>query len=385
MQDRDDLPFSMSEYRARLQAVRGQMQSRGLDLLIVTTPENMYYITGYSGLGFYTYQALLLPLEGEAAMVTRHLEADNVRWTSWLETTYDYRDEEDPEALTKQALSDMGMDKGRIGVEKNCWWLTIESYENLVSLMSDAEFIDATGTVEQLRLIKSEKEIEYTRRAASAAGEAMHSVLEAIQEGVPDSELAAVIYATRTRAGSEYVADIPLCPTGPKSGLAHATWEGRKIENGDVIFLEFGAAVERYHAGLMRSAVIGSPSALVQRAAEASMTALTRAIEAMKPGVTAGELDDIARHITTQAGLSEYHHHRLGYHIGIAFPPVWVQRSVFSLNTGVPDLLKPGMIFHLVPALLIPGVGGIGNSETVLVTEDGAERLTDFELSLFVK
>jgi Xaa-Pro dipeptidase len=143
--------------------------------------------------------------------------------------------------------------------------------------------------------------------------------------------------------------------------------------------------VERYHAGLMRSSVVGTPSDLVQRAAEASMDALTRAIEAMKPGVKAGELDDIARQITTRAGLSEYHHHRLGYHIGIAFPPVWVQRSVFSLNTGVMEVLKPGMIFHLVPALLIPGVGGIGNSETVLVTEDGAERLTDFELSLFVK
>jgi Xaa-Pro dipeptidase len=152
-----------------------------------------------------------------------------------------------------------------------------------------------------------------------------------------------------------------------------------------VIFYEFGGSVKRYHAGLMRSAAIGEPTDLVRRAADASIMALTKAVEAMKPGVTAGELDDIARGTISKAGFGEYHHHRLGYHIGIAYPPVWVQRAVFSLNKGVGDVLKPGMIFHLVPALLIPGVGGVGNSETVLVTEDGAERLTNFELKLFLK
>jgi Xaa-Pro dipeptidase len=360
------------------------MGARGVDLLLVNTPENMYYLTGYSTLGFYTYQALLLPLTGEPATITRHLETDNVRWQTWVERMYDYRDEEDPEALTRDAFAEMGVADKQIGIEENCWWLTVESYNKLKSLLPEAQFVDCTGIVEQVRMIKSEAEITYTRQAARAAEAAMSAALEATRVGAIDSDIAAAIYRARTQAGSEYVADVPFCPTGPKSGLAHATWEGRRVEKGDVIFYEFGGSVKRYHAGLMRSAVMGEPSDLVKRAADASMMALTKAIEGMKPGVTAGEVDEIARGITTKAGFAEYHHHRLGYHIGIAYPPVWVQRAVFSLNKGVNDVLEPGMVFHLVPALLIPGVGGIGNSETVLVTEDGAERLTDFALELFV-
>ena len=78
-------------------------------------------------------------------------------------------------------------------------------------------------------MIKSEAEIEYTRQAARAAEAAMRAALEATREGVVDSDIAAAIYQARTKAGSEYVADVPLCPTGPKSGLAHATWEGRRV------------------------------------------------------------------------------------------------------------------------------------------------------------
>jgi Xaa-Pro dipeptidase len=101
--------------------------------------------------------------------------------------------------------------------------------------------------------------------------------------------------------------------------------------------------------------------------------------------VTAAEADRAAREAIRAAGFGEYHHHRLGYHIGIGYPPTWTERGVFSLNVGVQDQLEPGMVFHLVPAILIPGVGGLGNSETVLITDDGNEGLTGLELELFVR
>lgn len=385
MRERDDLPFPMEEYRTRLSNVRQSMDQRGYDLLMCFTPENMYYLTGYSTIGYYTYQCLLVPLNGEPMTITRHLETDNVRYRTWVECMADYRDEEDPIDITRSALVKMGLAEATIGLEMNCWWLTVESFLELQKALPKARFKNCTGLVEHCMVIKSQAEIEYIRQAARAAGAGMRAALEATHEGTIDSEVAAAAYAGRIRAGSEYVGANVFCPSGPKSGLAHATWEGRRIEKGDVVFYEIGGCVKRYHGASMRTAVIGEPSQQVRRAAEASMAGLGAALDALRPGVTGGDADAAARNAIAAAGFGEYHHHRLGYHIGIGYPPNWAVRGTFSLNRGVKDELRPGMVFHLVPAILIPGVGGFGNSETVLITQTGHEVLTDMELRLFIR
>lgn len=385
MRERDDLPFSMEEYKTRLNNVREAMGQRGYDLLMSFTPENMYYLTGYSTIGYYTYQCLLIPLDGEPMTITRHLETDNVQHQTWVECTADYRDEEDPVEVTRNALVGMDLAEANIGIEMNCWWLTVDSFLQLQKALPQAKFKDCTGLIEQYRIIKSPAEVEYIRQAAKAAGSGTRAAIEATHEGATDGDIAIAAHAGQIRAGSEYVAAPVFVPSGPKSGLAHATWEGRRLQKGDVIFYEIGGSVKRYHAGSMRSAVIGEPGDRARRAAEASVAGLRAALEVLGPGITAGEADAAARDTIAAAGFGEYHHHRLGYHIGIGYPPTWTERGVFSLNKGVQDELKPGMVFHLVPAILIPGVGGLGNSETVLITETGNEVLTDVELKLFIR
>jgi Xaa-Pro dipeptidase len=385
MRERTDLPFAMDEYRARLENVRGEMERRGIDLLVLFAPENLYYLTAYNTKGYYTYQCLLIPLRAEPMFITRHLEADNVRYHTWVERVEDYRDEDDPMALTRRVLGELGAEEARLGVEMNSWFLIPETLDKLRQALPRAEFVNASGLVEQFRMIKSPAEIEYLRQAARAASAGMKAAIGATREGVLDNEPAAAAYSARTLAGSEYVSSPVYVVAGPKSGLAHNTWEGRRMQRGDVVFYEIGASVKRYHAGTMRSAVIGEPTDYVRRAAEASMAGLRAALEVLGPGVKASEADAACRETIRALGYGPYHHHRLGYHMGVAFPPTWVQRDVFSLNVGVEERLQPGMVFHLVPAILIPEVGGLGNSETVLITESGNEVLTDVELKLFVR
>lgn len=384
MRERDDLVFSMEEYRQRLENVRAEMERRGFDLYMIFSPENLYYLTGLNSVGYYTYQCLLLPLNGEPMMLTRHLETANVRYQTWVEQMVDYRDEDDPIVLTKKTVTKLGFATGKIGIELNSWFLTTDSFLQLKMVLPGANFVDGSGIVDNLRIIKSPSEIEFTRKAARVASASMRAAINATRAGVMDNDVAAAALDVRTRAGSEYVAYEPFVVIGPKSGLAHNNWERRVVQQGDVAFYEIGACINRYHAASIRSAVIGEPTDYVRRAADAARAGLEAAVEVMGPGVTAHEADTACRATIAKLGFGKYHHHRLGYHIGIGFPPIWGGRGVFCLNTGVQDRLQPGMIFHLVPTILIPEVGGLGNSETVLITENGIDILTDVELKLFI-
>jgi Xaa-Pro dipeptidase len=373
----------MSEYRARLASTRRQMVELDLDLLVCSTPENIYYLTGFNSRGYYAYQCLFVPLDGEPWMVTRHLDAINVEHQTWMEPGYEYYDEDDPIALTLASLQDRHYTRATIGIETSSWFLTAHTYLALRDALGTATLRDASGLIEKLRMIKSAAEIAYTREAAHAAGAAMRAAIEATGEGILDRDVAAAAYDARVRAGSEYVASPVYVQTGVGSAIAHNNWDDRRIEKGDVVFIELGASKKRYHAACMRSAIVGEPSDIVVRADAAIRDGLDAALRVMRPGVTAGQVDAACRAVWIERGFERYSGLRLGYPIGIGYPPTWVGRDVFSLNKGVADRLSHGMIFHIIPSLRIPGVGGLGNSETVLVTDDGVEVLTDVESTLF--
>ncbi len=385
MRERTDLPFAMAEYRNRLELARARMEERGWDLFMCSTPENMYYLTGFNSRGYYSYQCLVIPLQGEPWMVTRHLDAVNVDHQTWMEPGYDYLDEEDPIALTVRALAERGPGGATMAVEASSWFLTAETYLKLKAALPGVNLADGSAFIEQQRMIKSAAEIAYLREAATAVGTGMRACLDATREGVHDRDVAAAGYAAGILAGSEYVASPIYVQTGPGSAIAHNNWDGRLIERGDVVFYEVGASYKRYHAASMRTAVIGPPSGPVVAADAATREGLEAALAVIRPGATAGEVDGACREVMSRRGFEKYHGLRLGYHIGIGYPPTWVGRGTFSLNKGGQERLQAGMVFHVIPSLRIPGLGGFGTSETVLVTGSGSELLTQIESRLFVR
>jgi Xaa-Pro dipeptidase len=385
MRERDDLPFSMAEYRSRLAWVRSDMEARGVDLFMSFTPENMYYLTALNTKGYYSYQCLCVPREQEPFMITRHLEASNVPYQTWMECVDSYRDEEDPIVLTASVLERRGLAASVIAIELKSWFLTAEHYLRLRDALPRATLRDGSGLVERRRMVKSPAEIAYARQAATAAVAGLRAALEATREGVLDSEVAAAGYQARILAGSEYVASPVYVVSGPKSGLAHNNWDRQRIQQGDVVFYEVGGSVKRYHAANFRSASVGEPSDLVKRAADAVRAGLQAALETLGPGVVAAEVDAACRGTIAKLGFDQYFPHRVGYALGIAYPPTWAHGGAFSINRGVQEQLQPGMMFHIVPAVFLPGVGGLGMSETVLITDTGREILTELDRILFVR
>ncbi len=370
------LPFDASEYEARQAKLRAHLEQRRLDAMLLSGPENQFYVTGYETTGFHSFpQTLIVPRASPPLLVTRRLEEGNAEAAHALPCR-GYRDDEDPAVAVAQALRDLGLGDKTIGVEKTVPWLTVRLFEGLQQALPSAKLVDASGLVELMRAVKSAAEIAYMRQAAVAVGAGMRAGLDAIREGANERDVAAAVFPARIRAGSHFVRNPTYITAGPRSALAHATWLGRTLVRGDVVFMEMGANVRHYDAALIRTAVIGPPPDDVRRAADASIAGLTAALATVRAGIPGSEVYRATRDAIARAGCAEFFLHRAGYGIGIEFL-TWIERGGVSLDAGSSTVLEPNMTLHLVPYLLLPGVGSVGFSETVRVTDTGCEALTD--------
>jgi Xaa-Pro dipeptidase len=340
------LTFSVAEYQDRLSRVRAQMAERRLDVLVVTTPENIHYLSGYETPGYYCKQCLLVPLAGEPIHLTRGTEETNAKIRSWIDRTDSYMDHEDPVALFAETLRADGFARSRVGVEKVSWFLTVADYEQLRALLPHAEIGDGSMLVEACRLIKSEAEIAYLRKAARAAEAGMTAALDAIRSGVTEDNVAAEVQRAVTNCGSEYPSLPVFVASGVRSSMAHATWAGRRLEPGDPVLIEISGCVKRYSAALMRTASVGVPSGQLPAMTAVSCRALEAMLEAIRPGRPLGEVWEVWAKAVSTGGF-EGRFKRTGYSIGVNFPPDWGEGYILSFKQGETRLLRPNMTFHI--------------------------------------
>jgi Xaa-Pro dipeptidase len=212
------------------------------------------------------------------------------------------------------------------------------------------------------------------RAAARCAGAAMRAGIEAVRAGASEFEVAGAVSAARIRAGSHFTRNPTYIASGPRSALAHASWIGRTIEAGDLVYFELGANVRHYDSALIRCAVAGKASDEMRRCHAASCAALEAALGATRPGVLARSVHLAARAELDRHGFGELYDHRTGYGIGIEFL-TWIERGGISLDGGSTQVLEPNMTLHLIPFFKVPGRFSIGVSETVHLTEAGPRVL----------
>lgn len=380
-----ELYFTLEEYQLRLDAMRTRMQRKGVDVMLIHSPENLYYISGYQTPGYYWYQTLIVPMDKEPVFITRSVENTNVEGLTWVEDSRPYTDNDDFISHTVDALTALGLQSQRIGLEYDSWFLPPRDFLRLNALLPHAQIVDCSGVVEQGRMIKSPQEIDYIRQAAKTADAAMEAGIEATKAGANENEIAAAVHSAQILAGSEYTG-LPLFITsGERAELAHGTWYRRAIENDAVMFFELVGCIHRYHASLFRAVYVGDPPDEVVKAAEVGMETLQRAKEFVKPGVRCGDVHALMQgNIASQLGI-EKSPVRAGYSIGIAFAPDWGEGEIISFYMDDPRPLEAGMTFHLIPAVKIPTHGIFTTSDTILITDEGCETLTSCPRKLFVR
>ena len=359
------------EYEQRIERVRAAMRPAGADALLLTSPENIYYLSGYQSLGYFSLQALVVPQRGAATLIIRELELANAAASSIHDQIVGYRDQDDPVAL----MAAQARSHKVVAVERQSRSLSAAVLERLTNALAAATVADASGIVERLRLRKSAVELECIRRAGRIARQGMAAALDRVGPGRAERDAASAAYAALLSAGSEWTGAPPFVASGPRSSHGHATWTDRAFEAGDPVFLEVNAAIARYHAAQMRSACIAPVPATHGAMVSACRAGVEAAIAKARPGVPAREVDRACRKVIEDAGFARYFRLRSGYSVGIGFEN-FGEGSIFSLHQGNASPLEEGMALHVLVYLSDPGVAGCAFSETVIVQPDGAEIVT---------
>ncbi len=368
--------FQSEEYESRLLGVRARMAARGIDALVATTPENIFHLSGYQTPGYYFFLALIVSMDRDPVLIPPPHEESLVAAYSWVDDYRIYPDTSDGVETALDVLRELGLMNSKVAIELGSWFPTSGELLRLGDGLPRANVVDSNGLVEEGRLIKSEAELDHMRAAAKVSAAGMQAGLDAVRAGVTERELAAEVYRAQISAGSEYSALPAFVTSGERSLLVHATWSDRRISDGDVVFFEVPGSVHRYHAVHSRCAVVGEPPALLLQGFEVNSDALRLAKELIKPGVEIAKAFEVAKTRIDRADVEYTQGRRLAYGIGLAFPPDWGEGHIISINGNEHREFRPGMAFHVITTMRLPGLGAIGCSDTVAVTADGCETLT---------
>jgi len=368
--------FTSEEYGSRIRKTRELMDQNELDVLVIHSPENIYYLSGYQTPGYYWYQALILPLNSDPVFIAPPHEAALVPEFSWIEDSRIYPDTSDWPKVTGEILKEIQCDSNSIGLETKSRFLSVEVYESLKYMLPYSRLASGSGIIESSRLIKSPREIDYMRKAAEVSSRGMMAGVKTVDEGASELEIAAAVHTELDMAGSEYTGLPAFITSGERSQLVHATWSSKRIDMGDLVFMEIPGSINRYHAAQSRSVFVGEPSKNMIEASQVATKALQVTKDTMKEGVPAKMVFEAGSSVINEANIDYKQGRRIAYGIGTAFPPGWDEGDIFSINSDEPRLLVAGMCFHLITTMRVPGLGAIGCSDTVLVTKEGVETLT---------
>lgn len=385
-------PFPQEEYAARRARVRAALADANLDAILVTTPANITWLTGYDMIWYH--------LQNLTGLLVRADSDDTLFFDSSAHTTIISLTPAIPEVIYVDAaavsgtvdeaikavvdgIASKGLGKSRIGMEMWGYSPHASVMEALVGgLRSGGATVEDHWTlVEKLRFIKSDLEVQHVRKAAEIGDLAMAAARDIIAPGVMETEVEAAIMGTMMKAGGGYPGIRTMLGSGPRSGTHHSSPTRRKIQDGDLIFVDFCGCYDRYHVNVNRTFSVGEPDArwtdLMSRAVKCIDTIQAE----VKLGDPISKVDAVANRYTDEAGLREYVWWVGGYGQEIAVPPDWCGNHWLNPRFDMGDpVLQPGMVFNLENQFDVwedwPGGSGCAYIETFLVTENGLEVLS---------
>lgn len=391
-------PFSRAEYAERLAGVRRAMAAAGMEALFTCDPSNMAWLTGYDGWSFYVHQGVLIGPAGDPVFWGRKMDAMGALRTCWMaeEDIVAYPDhwvmsvERHPMDHLAALIAERGWNRLRIGVEMDNYYYSAKAHDVLTSALPEARFSDATALINWRRAVKSPAELGFMRRAARIVERVHATIRETVEPGRRKNEVAAAIYRTAIEGaededgvfGGDYPAIAPLMPTGKDATAAHLTWDDKPFERGAGTFFEVAGCYRRYHAPCCRTVWLGEPPAEVRAAEEAALEGIAACVDAARAGNAAGDVARAFYAVLAKRGIQR--EGRLGYPVGLSYPPDWGERT-FSIRLEDETVLRPDMTLHIMPALWMED-WGLEVTEPVRIRDDGpAECLANVSRPMTVK
>jgi Xaa-Pro dipeptidase len=369
-------PFSEAEITGRLARLRTSLAERELDAAIFASPENVFYLTGLDHWGYFAPHLLIVPLERKPILVTRAMEKVTIANQVTAAEFRGHSDSETAADLAARVIAELGLSGKRIGLE---YWTSGLSHGLALKLEAqvDAKWNNVSGLVDRMRLVKSSEEQALMRQAAKVTDAAAAAAIAAISDGASEQDVVAECLAAMVRAGGHAPGFGPFIRPSARLGEEHTTWGSGTYRRGEPVFLELSGCVSRYHAPLGRLVRIGSIRDEDARMAEVTAKAFNAVMKALRPGAKARNVYAAWQGVVDEAGLAHYRRHHCGYCVGIGQAPSWTGgNSVTGLRHDSDLAIETGMSFHILSWLMGTGRGDDFISNTVLLTDAGAEVLT---------
>ena len=370
-----DLSFSSMEFDLRLSKIRSAMKDAGLDVLILTRGENIFYASGFRASHFASWlselHALIIPQDGKPRLMTRALEREAAK-VQWTKSPRLYRDHEDPYEVLRQILEETSNTKGAIGVEER--FLKVSQLKKMVRHLPDGHYVDVSGLVERVAAVPSKAESTCLRNSAKITNVGFEVGIREVREGAYPYQIIGKIHNAMYQAGQrDFDMSLVCVWSGPQGGRMHDTSTTEQIKKGDIVTIEVWGVDNHYKTGAQGSVYVGlEPPKEIVIAYNLTSAMHVNATKAINAGVTAGDIFDAANELYRPARGSDYYR-RCGGSMGL---------TVFTIDlvNGRKDILQPGVA--LLVQTLVDDPVLLTCASTVMVTESGCEELTSPLLTL---
>ena len=380
------LHFSKEEFSKRKQSVLKSMKEQNLDALLMFRQESMYWLTGYDTFGYVFFQTLILDQTGNVILLTRAPDLRQAQNTSNIENIRIWVDKDgiNPTDDLKKILNELNLKNKNIGIEYEAYGMTGRNALRLnKSLDNYCRVEDQSELITKLRVIKSDEELVYVKKAAELADRALDEAWKYTKAGASEAKILAEMQKAVLEGGGDYPANDYIIGSGDNALLCRYQSEKRNLSPTDQLSLEWAGTFKHYHSAMFRTIPIGKADSKHIKMHEACVEALNNCVKTLKPGNTAGEVFDAHAKTFDDLGFNKARMNACGYSLGSTFAPNWMDWPM--LYTGNPYIIAPGNVFFLHMILMDSTANLAMNlGETYLITEKDNERLGKQKLDLVV-
>ena len=381
------LHFSKQEFLSRKSRVIDSMKEQNIDALLMFKQESMYWLTGYDSFGFVFFQTLILKNDGELILLTRAPDLRQAKNTSNIKNIIIWEDKEtsSPTDTLKNILFDLKLNGKNIGIEYDSYGLTGRNTIKLNNSLKDfGNLEDKSELISNLRVVKSNEEIIYIKKAAELADNALDIVWKTVKAGVDEGKILAEMQKVIFAGGGDYPGNEFVIGSGHNALLCRYQSEKRILSDVDQLTIEWAGTYKHYHSALMRTIPIGKADQKHFKMHRACFDALNNCEKKLIPGNKVGEVFDAHAKTLDDHGYNKSRMNACGYSLGATFAPTWMDVPPM-IFTGNPLIIKPGMVFFMHMILMDSEAQLAMNlGETYLVTETGNERLGKLKLDLVI-
>ena len=380
------LHFSKEEFQKRKDDVLKLMNKQNLDALLMFRQESMYWLTGYDTFGYVFFQTLVLDKNGNLILLTRAPDLRQAQNTSNIEDIRIWvdKDKSNPTEDLKKILNELSLKGKKVGVEYEAYGMTGRNALRLNETLKDyCDLKDESELITKLRVIKSQEEIVYVKKAAELADNALDQAWKYCKAGVNEAKILAEMQKIVLEGGGDYPANEYIIGSGHNALLCRYQAEKRNLSIQDQLSIEWAGTYKHYHSAMFRTILLGKTDPKHIKMHEACVQALKNCESKLKPGNKIGEVFDIHAKTFDDLGFNKARMNACGYSLGSTFSPNWMDWPM--LYTGNPYIIQPGNIFFMHMILMdSENQLAMNLGETYLVTKSGNERLGKQKLDLVI-